>query len=676
VSESGPAPTAHEADRTSASLNLAEWIRASRYVIAWLIPAFLCVLVKLLTLANGKGFRVVARYLGRVEGLGSTGLSINERLTFFRGELFWLFFVAPLMLLLILRFLPRVLRVAIPAVLGVATLLVVFVQARSLEEMGEFVSYPMLRTALIWGIHDPGANKSYLMTREFYLLLLSFAAMAAILIWAARRDRPNDSQRVRPRIWGAAALVYFGGVIILTGFAWRPLIPTTPYHENILLKSATALRAKDSVDTREFEGLSSDRLLARYREMTGAPVPVNDTRYFGAMRGANVIVFVLETEPARFLPADDPLDQFPTLRRLQPNSIIAAQHFTTYPYTNPALFSVFASCYPSDGTHSFGEEHPDAKIPGLASTLAYAGYATSMYLPNQLHGDADSMTFRAFGFSRNVFPDATAIRENWPAGVHPDWKADRIARDRAVLGIAKADIDRWLTANQPFAIAIAPQIGHLPWPDNEPDDTTTSIAARGRAVLSIQDAWLGELVALLSQHHALENTLIVVFGDHGIRTRREDPNFVGGTIDDYSFHVPLRIYAARATANPILIPWLTSHIDVTPTILDLLGVERSRMLEQGDAIWDPELAQRSSFFFARQAFGTDGYYSPPQFFMWNQISNAVSVSGRPHFEVSDVAPRDAAIQYEVIERIRRMVSFEQVWMERLSAIKPAANEQH
>jgi arylsulfatase A-like enzyme len=299
-----------------------------------------------------------------------------------------------------------------------------------------------------------------------------------------------------------------------------------------------------------------------------------------------------------------------------------------------------------------------------------------MYLPNQLHGDADSMTFRAFGFARNVFPDPAAIRANWPAGVHPDWKADRIARDRAILGVAKADIDRWLTANQPFAIAIAPQIGHLPWPDNEPDDTETSIAGRGRAVLSIQDGWLGEMVALLEQHHALENTLIVVFGDHGIRTRREDPNFVGGTIDDYSFHVPLRIYAARATASPVVIPWLTSHIDVTPTILDLLGIERSRMLEQGDAIWDPELAKRTAFFFARQAFGTDGYFAPPQFFMWNQISDTVSVSAHPHFDVNDVAPRNSGVQNEAIDRIRQMVSFEQVWMERLSAIKPAADEKH
>jgi sulfatase-like protein len=668
VIESGAPPWSHEAEHAASVLH-GKWIRAARYVIAWIVPAFLCVLVKLLTLANGKGFRVVARYLGRVEGLGSTGLSVNERLTFFRGELFWLFFITPLVLLLVLRFLPRALRIAIPAILGVAASLVVFVQARSLEEMGDFVSYPMLRTALIWGIHDPGANKSYLLTREFYLLLLSFVAMAAILIWAARRDGPEQNRNVRRDLWGVGALVYFGVVLILTGFAWRPLIPATPYHENILAKSVAALRAKGSVDTREFEGLTTDELLARYRQLTNAPVPVNDTRYFGSMRGANLIVFVLETEPARYLPDDDALDQFPTLRRLQPNSIVAAQHFTTYPYTNPALFSVFASCYPSDGTHSFGEEHPDTKIPGLAATLAAAGYATSMYLPNPLHGDADSMTFRAFGFSRNVFPDDVGIRANWPKGLHPDWKAERIARDRAVLADAKIDIDRWLSANQTFAIAVAPQIGHLPWPDSEPDDTTTSIDVRGRAVLAVEDAWLGEIVALLNQHHALENTLIVVFGDHGIRTRREDPNFVGGTIDDYSFHVPLRIYAARATASTVLIPWLTSHIDVTPTILDLLGIDRSREFEQGDAIWDPEIAKRTSYFFARQAFGTDGYYSPPRFFMWNQISGTVSVSARPHFEVSDVAPRDSAVQNDVIERVRRMVSFEQVWMQRLSAIK-------
>ena len=70
--------------------------------------------------------------------------------------------------------------------------------------------------------------------------------------------------------------------------------------------------------------------------------------------------------------------------------------------------------------------------------------------------------------------------------------------------------------------------------------------------------------------------------------------------------MPLRIYAARATADYMSIPWLTSHIDVTPTILDLLGIDRSREFEQGDAIWDPEITAAYFVLFCASGF-RDGW---------------------------------------------------------------------
>jgi hypothetical protein len=446
----------------------------------------------------------------------------------------------------------------------------------------------------------------------------------------------------------------------------------TPFHADILARSISSLWAADTMDTREFEGLSLDSLAARYRQMTSAPDSDADPRYFGAMRGGNLIVFVMETTPERFLPNDDSLDDFPTLKRLEPNSFIAENHFTTYPYTNRALFSVFASCYPSDGTSTFAEIYPDVRAPGLVSALESAGYKTGIYMPTAFHGDADPLTIRSYGFARATVPDPGQLRPFWPADLSPDWKAERIARDRAALTLAKSDIERWASAQQPFAIAIAPQIAHLPWPDKYPADTNVDIRTRGRAILAIEDAWLGELAHVLEDQHQLENTVIVIFGDHGIRTRHEDPNFVGGTLDEYSFHVPLRIYAARALASPVRISWLTSHIDIEPTVLDLLGVQRNRQMEQGAPIWDPQIAGRTTFFFARQAFGTDGYHSADRYFMWNQISDSVSSSGHPHFETNNLLLRDSSQSRDVIAEIRKMEALDQVWLEKLSEMKPAA----
>ena len=642
------------------------WICGGRYVVAWLVPAILCILVKLLTLANGRGFRVIARYLGRVEGLGFPGLSFFERFSLFHSEILYVFLVAPLVLLVLLAYSPRWLKVLIIGVVSVGTSLVLFLQSRSLDEMGDFISLRMVGVALIWGIHDPGANRVYLFTPEFYLVLISLAAIAAILIWARHRDGRPETPRAE-RKWVIAGLIYFGGALLLSIASLHASLPPTPYQRNILARSVEALWGSQTVDTREFEGKSVAELAAIYRRMVNAPAPEPDPAYFGKMRGANLIIFVLETTPWRFLSDSSNVANFPTIHLLSENSFIARQHFTTYPYTNPALFSVFTSCYPTDGTRSFGEEHPHAQIPSLARTLSAVGYDTALYMPSALHGDADISTFHDLGFARYVTPDAAAIQQNWPPGFAEDWKGERIARDRAMLQIAKHDLQTSLAANRRFAIAIAPQIGHLPWPDQPSSQDENDIESHAHAVLAKEDSWLGEITQLLAAHRQLDNTVIVIFGDHGIRTRREDPNFSGASLDDYSFHVPLFIYAPRALTHRLPIYPLTSHIDIAPTILDLLGIERDRLQEQGAPIWNRAIEDRVTFFFARQAFGTDGFYAGSQFFMWNQLEGSVSYSQIPHFQARNVVARDSEMNRNIPARIRRMIAFDQVWMEKLSS---------
>ncbi|MFY9530664.1 MAG: sulfatase-like hydrolase/transferase [Candidatus Acidiferrales bacterium] len=677
---------------------LRPWGSAWRFVLPWFVPALFCVLVKLYLMATGKGFRVVARFLGRVEGTGYTGLSFWERLTFFRGEILIGFLLIPLVLLLLFRYLPRFLCAFLSATLSVGVAFALLVQIRALEEMGQFISLRLFVVGLTWGVYNPAANKGYLLTREFLIFVVGLIAIAWLVWRAVRRDRqvaafisdpqwrwralayasldmtlPGRTVRLDPETAAVASeltrrwmiLAYAGIAVVFTGLAWRPLLPATPYHKDVLGRVLSSLWQESNVDSREFTGLSAQELVSRYRELTHAPVRERDPRYFGKQRGANVIMFVLETTPERFLPSGDPLEDFPNLKRLERNSFNATQHYTTYPYTNRALFSLFSSWYPSDGVETFSEERPGRVLPGLAKALSAEGYATAMYLPSPLHGEADLSTFEAFGFDRQVFPDPASLAAFAPKDVEPAWKAERIARDTALLGLLKRDVEGWLAQRRPFAAVFIPQVGHIPWPDTEPAGGDPQILKRGRAVVAMQVAWLGQLIEMLEQHQQLENTVIVVTGDHGIRTRHEDPGFAGGTIDEYSFHVPLRIFAPKAVAAPERIPWLTSHLDVTPTLLDLLGVEKSRDFEQGTPIWTPALAGRTTFFLARQAFGADAYHSGGQFFMWSQLSDAVYASGQAHFTLQGIVPADSQQARDAVRTFARFAGLEEVWTSQL-----------
>lgn len=638
------------------------WISAARYVLPWFIPAFFCFLVKLYQMAPGKGFRVVARSLGRIEATGYTGLNFWERLTFFRSELLVEFILIPLGLFALYRYLPRAMRILVSALLSVAVAFALYVQFLSLEEVGRYIPFHIIMAAIIFGLSDPGARHEYLFTPTLFTLLAGIIFIAGSVWWAARRDGSGAASlpaKKRLREFAAVPALAF---VVLTGLAWRPLLPFTPLHENVLCSAIRAYWHEGEIDTREFEGLSLEQLEQRYRGLTNSPVVRVDSSYFGKAKGANLIFFILETTPANFLPPDDPLDEFPNLRRLQPKSFIAEEHYTTYPYTTRAFFSLFSGCYPSDGVKTFGEQYPGVTYPGMTQVLAEQGYETALFTPGTWVSPADKAAIGFIGFGLKVFPDKNTLPSFAPKGVSPQWKANRLAMDLSLLESLKQSMNQWLSKGRHFAAVFFPQASHDPYPDMAPPEEEGNHLKRGRGILRLYDSWLGELLQVLEEHHALENTIIVVTGDHGVRTRREDPNFPNGTIDEYAFHVPLRIYAPGALGSTKRIPWHTSHIDVAATVLDLLGIEKGRPYEQGAAMWNPALADRAIYFFAMQTFGSDGYYARGRYFMWSQMTDAVYANSSQHFGARESLARSSAEAHDVTRSISRMISFQQAWV--------------
>jgi len=172
--------------------------------------------------------------------------------------------------------------------------------------------------------------------------------------------------------------------------------------------------------------------------------------------------------------------------------------------------------------------------------------------------------------------------------------------------------------DQRYLAVYAPQIGHAPWPDVVSDGQEKSRAVRARNLIRLQDQWLGELTAMLKAEGRLDHTLIVLTGDHGIRTNREDPAFEPrGVLVDYSFRVPLLVYAPGVLQGPATVDFRTSHIDITPTLLDLLGATHNREFEQGMPLWDTRARDRMLFFWAYDYFGAVGYCRHSQCGVWN-----------------------------------------------------------
>src|SRR5579864_3244054 len=173
--------------------------------------------------------------------------------------------------------------------------------------------------------------------------------------------------------------------------------------------------------------------------------------------------------------------------------------------------------------------------------------------------------YRSVGFQRQVYPSlegskfdvesSTSFNSNESARL-------RMALDLAALGSLKRDLERDLTAGRKFAYLFEPEVSHGPWADLKDNGKEQNVERRGRNILQIPDQMLGEILEILKRHDQLENTVIVVVGDHGIRNPIEDPSLPSGTIGDYSFHVALFIYAPMALERRVEIPYVTSHIDI------------------------------------------------------------------------------------------------------------------
>jgi arylsulfatase A-like enzyme len=95
-----------------------------------------------------------------------------------------------------------------------------------------------------------------------------------------------------------------------------------------------------------------------------------------------------------------------------------------------------------------------------------------------------------------------------------------------------------------------------------------------------------QLVTILEQKGLAEDTLLVVTSDHG-ETFTEDGRFRGrgGLISDITHRVPLVVYAPgvdlrELTAKP------ARHVDIVPTVLDLMQIESDGIAFQGTSLLD------------------------------------------------------------------------------------------
>lgn len=296
----------------------------------------------------------------------------------------------------------------------------------------------------------------------------------------------------------------------------------------------------------------------------------------------SVINFVIESGSAENM-IERGAEVMPFTSELMTRSISSRDHFTTMGVTIQAVASMFTGLYSS----AYNFDKPGWNFPTLFSFLQDSGRDYKLFW-------VTSGSFRGF------FPADLLRRNNslqvWDMITLPQTRA---AGQETFIRNELDAFDFFLKTlddnpgDKPVGATYYYYATHYPYYTFGPkeefliQDTTRSLN-RYLNALHLADKLIRRLVEHLEKTGKLEETLIVITGDHG--EGFGDEPFHGTQTTNNVLKTPLIIFNPGLPARAISQP--TSHVDILPTTLDALGIDYSPELFHGESLLRSELKRR------------------------------------------------------------------------------------
>lgn len=283
--------------------------------------------------------------------------------------------------------------------------------------------------------------------------------------------------------------------------------------------------------------------------------------WLGTNRGPNLLVITLDTTRADHLGCYGyELAKTPVLDALAKEGVLCERAHTVAPITLPAHTSLFTGLYPAEtGVRTNGRGGLSRSIDTLASVLKRRGYDTGAFV-------AAFVLNRKFGLNQgfDLYGDES--------GSTTDPAQRRQAE--SVIDSALAWLSR--SRRQPFFCWVHLFDPHLPYAGHA-DLFGNEFAERPYdGEIAYVDRQVGRLVSFLKTRNLDENTLVVVTADHGEGLGEHGERSHLFLLYQTTMHVPLifrqpgKLPAGGRVASRV------SLVDVSPTILDVLGVPDPR----------------------------------------------------------------------------------------------------
>jgi lipoteichoic acid synthase len=293
----------------------------------------------------------------------------------------------------------------------------------------------------------------------------------------------------------------------------------------------------------------------------------------------NVVLVHLESTRAQSVtPYNEDLSTTPFLNELAKSSLLAEQ-----PYVGGAprstLSNISVNCgIPPPPRLGAGYHPGEVPVPCLAGLLKDQGYSTVFFSSNMdSFGDLATNNFdyqEAFAppspYTPTQYWDMTMDTQKYVQMSSFNYEEDIMLKPS----------EKWLKEHKdkPFVAEYLTGTGHYDYQClntryGSKDFSENDLLNHYLNCMRLLDIFVKNLIDQYKELGLYEDTIFVIFGDHGEGLGEHGRFLHGDTIWEESLRVPLIIHAPGWFENGERIEGLASHIDVLPTVLDMLGYE-------------------------------------------------------------------------------------------------------
>jgi arylsulfatase A-like enzyme len=311
----------------------------------------------------------------------------------------------------------------------------------------------------------------------------------------------------------------------------------------------------------------------------------------GAAADMNVLLVVMESTSAQYLGAygADP-DPMPNVTALADNALVFDAWYAPTPSSMKVLFSLLCATWPYPTATAETYVAPRLPCHSLPKVMSEGGLRTQ------------HITSARFSHSdKTAFLDDRGYEAIWDAQSLPKEEGTYVDSWGVAEEASTAQILRFVDSIGPderFFVSYVPIFPHHPYVVPTGEEATFGDATpfdRYRSAMAYSDRNLGHLIQALEARGLLDDTIIVLVGDHGEAFAQHPGNRIHSiAIYEENVHVPAIVSNRRLFEGQTRVPGPADHTALAPTVLDLLGVEAPERW-QGRSMLDGERSMARFF---------------------------------------------------------------------------------